>query len=73
MKKLKKSNFLEGAFIATLCIIITKILGVVYVIPFYIMLLPSAADGIEVTNEFLKERALKIINKLKSIRKNKVK
>ena len=35
MKKLKKSNFLEGAFIATLCIIITKILGVVYVIPFY--------------------------------------
>ena len=35
MKKLKKSNFLEGAFIATLCIIITKIIGVVYVIPFY--------------------------------------
>ena len=35
MKKLKKSNFLEGAFIATLCIIITKILGIVYVIPFY--------------------------------------
>ena len=35
MKKLKKSNFLEGAFIATVCIIITKIIGVVYVIPFY--------------------------------------
>ena len=35
MKKLKKSNFLEGAFIATFCIIITKILGIVYVIPFY--------------------------------------
>lgn len=35
MKKLKKSNFLEGAFIATLCIIITKIVGVIYVIPFY--------------------------------------
>lgn len=35
MKKLRKSNFLEGAFIATLCIIITKIIGVVYVIPFY--------------------------------------
>ena len=35
MKKLKKSSFLEGAFIATLCIIISKILGVVYVIPFY--------------------------------------
>lgn len=35
MKKLKKANFLEGAFIATLCIIITKILGVIYVIPFY--------------------------------------
>lgn len=35
MKKLKKSNFLEGAFIATFCIIITKILGVLYVIPFY--------------------------------------
>ncbi len=35
MAKLKKSGFLEGAFIATLCIIITKILGVLYVIPFY--------------------------------------
>ena len=35
MKKLKKSNFIEGAFIATFCIIITKILGVIYVIPFY--------------------------------------
>jgi len=35
MKKLKKSNFLEGAFIATFCIIVTKILGVIYVIPFY--------------------------------------
>ena len=35
MKKLKKSNFLEGAFIATFCIIVTKILGVLYVIPFY--------------------------------------
>ena len=35
MKKLKKSTFLEGAFIATFCIILTKILGVIYVIPFY--------------------------------------
>ena len=35
MRKLKKSNFIEGAFIATICIIITKILGVLYVIPFY--------------------------------------
>ena len=32
---MKKDNFLRGAFIATLCIIITKILGVLYVIPFY--------------------------------------
>jgi len=35
MRKLKKSGFLEGAFIATLCIIITKVLGIIYVIPFY--------------------------------------
>lgn len=35
MTKLKKSNFIEGAFIATTCIIITKILGILYVIPFY--------------------------------------
>lgn len=35
MSKLKKSSFLEGAFIATLCIVITKILGILYVIPFY--------------------------------------
>ena len=32
---MKKSNFLEGAFIATFAIIFTKILGVIYVIPFY--------------------------------------
>ena len=35
MGKLKKSSFLEGAFIATLCIILTKIIGILYVIPFY--------------------------------------
>ena len=35
MGKLKKSSFIEGAFIATTCIIITKIIGVLYVIPFY--------------------------------------
>jgi len=35
MKKLKKTSFLEGAFIATFCIIITKVLGIIYVIPFY--------------------------------------
>lgn len=32
---MKKDNFLKGAFIATLCIVLTKILGVLYVIPFY--------------------------------------
>lgn len=32
---MKKDNFLKGAFVATLCIILTKILGVIYVIPFY--------------------------------------
>ncbi len=34
MGKLKKSSFLEGAFIATVCIVISKILGILYVIPF---------------------------------------
>ncbi len=32
---MRKDNFLRGAFVATLCIIMTKILGVLYVIPFY--------------------------------------
>ncbi len=32
---MKKSNFLEGTVIATLAIIITKIMGMLYVIPFY--------------------------------------
>lgn len=32
---MKKNSFLEGAFIATLAIVVTKILGVLYVIPFY--------------------------------------
>lgn len=35
MKKLKKSSFIEGTFIATAAIVITKILGMLYVIPFY--------------------------------------
>ena len=35
MKKLRKNNFLEGAFIATFCIVLTKIIGIIYVIPFY--------------------------------------
>lgn len=35
MSKFKKSSFLEGAFIATFCIILTKVLGIIYVIPFY--------------------------------------
>lgn len=32
---MKKSGFLEGTFIATAAIVITKILGMLYVIPFY--------------------------------------
>lgn len=34
-KKLKINNYVEGAFIATLGIVISKILGIIYVIPFY--------------------------------------
>ena len=34
MGKLKKSSFLEGPFIATACIFMSKILGIIYVIPF---------------------------------------
>lgn len=32
---MKKDDFLKGAFVATVCLIITKILGALYVIPFY--------------------------------------
>ena len=35
---MKKSSFVEGTFIATLAIIFTKILGMLYVIPFYAMI-----------------------------------
>lgn len=35
---MKKSGFLEGTIIATLAIVITKILGMLYVIPFYAMI-----------------------------------
>ena len=34
-KKLHKSSFIEGTVLATTAIVITKILGMVYVIPFY--------------------------------------
>lgn len=33
--KMKKSSFMEGTFIATIAIIIVKIMGMLYVIPFY--------------------------------------
>lgn len=32
---MKRDNFMKGAFVATFCIILTKILGAIYVIPFY--------------------------------------
>ena len=35
---LKKSSFVNGALFVTICIIITKILGVLYVIPFHAMI-----------------------------------
>ena len=35
---MKKSNFLDGVLVATLSIIIAKVLGVLYVIPFYKMI-----------------------------------
>jgi O-antigen/teichoic acid export membrane protein len=31
---MKKDKFLAGAFIGALCIILTKVLGIIYVIPF---------------------------------------
>ncbi len=34
---MKKANFMEGAFIATVAIFLVKILGVLYIIPFYSM------------------------------------
>ena len=34
-KIMKKSNFITGAFVVTLGIVLTKILGIVYVIPFH--------------------------------------
>ena len=34
-KVMKKSTFIQGAFVATLGIVITKVLGILYVIPFY--------------------------------------
>lgn len=34
-KKLKKNTFMQGAFIATFGIVISKIIGMIYVIPFY--------------------------------------
>lgn len=43
----------------------------IYVIPFYIMLLPSAADGIEVTNEFISTNFNKLLVKTKSLKKVK--
>ena len=34
-KVMKKSTFIKGAFVTTLGIVISKILGILYVIPFH--------------------------------------
>ncbi len=34
-RAMKKNNFMQGAFIATLGIVLTKVIGILYVIPFY--------------------------------------
>lgn len=34
-RKLTKNNFMQGAFIATFGIVLTKVIGILYVIPFY--------------------------------------
>lgn len=36
--QMKKSNFLEGAMIATIGVILSKVIGLLYVIPFYSMI-----------------------------------
>ena len=43
----------------------------IYVVPYYMMLLPSAADGIEVTNEFISTNFNKLLVKIKSLKKVK--
>lgn len=40
---MKKDSFEKGAFVATLCIFITKFLGVLYVIPFYMIITTKGA------------------------------
>ena len=35
---MKKSSFMEGTIIATIAIIVVKIMGMLYVIPFYAMI-----------------------------------
>ena len=42
--KLKKNGFLQGAMIATLGIAITKVLGILYVIPFYALIGDTAGS-----------------------------
>ena len=44
MKKLKKNGFMQGAFVATLGIVITKVLGILYVIPFYALIGDTAGS-----------------------------
>ena len=43
-KKLKKNSFMQGAFVATLGIVITKVLGILYVIPFYALIGDTAGS-----------------------------
>ena len=42
---MKKNGFMEGAIIATIAIIISKVLGVLYVIPFYKIIGEQGAHG----------------------------
>ena len=59
---MKKNSFLEGSFIATFNIVITKIMGMLYVIPFYAIVGNRGVSGSNIDLFAGSEKSLNVIS-----------
>lgn len=81
---MKKNSFMEGTIIATICIVIVKIIGMLYVIPFYAIVTPVGAElyayayniyglFLEIATAGIPNAVSKLINEFNTLNKQEAK
>ncbi len=81
---MKKNSFIEGTIIATVCIVIVKIIGMLYVIPFYAIITPIGAElyayayniyglFLEIATAGIPSAVSKLINEFNTLNKQEAK